>query len=228
VCRVSPPFSLHHGHQPLFTLMNSLELFGGSCSFTKVAKRHGYDVFATDRTAFEHIDHACDIFKLDLDVIPFIPNIIWASPPCTTFSVASIGRHWKGGNKAYIPKTDAAVNGMNMVKRTMDIIDHYMNINPDMKWIVENPRGILRKLDLIPSKYINTVWYCQYGDERAKPTDIWTNINWVPRPVCKNGNPDCHHQPAPRGSHTGTQGQKDPYVRSIVPPDLCKELLNNV
>ena len=45
--------------------------------------------------------------------------------------------------------------------------------------------------------------YCQYRRkryQRAKPTDIWTNIN---NPldsnrdtVCKNGNKDCHHQPA--------------------------------
>lgn len=207
--------------------MNSLELFGGSCSFTKAAKRNGYAVFATDRTAFEHIDHACDIFKFDPDIVPFIPNVIWASPPCTAFSVASIGRHWKGGNKAYIPKTEEAELGMDMAIRTMQIIDFYGSSDPELKWIVENPRGILRKLDIIPTRYRHTVWYCQYGDDRAKPTDIWTNIsNWTPRPVCKNGNPDCHHQRAPRGSHTGTQGLGDDYLRSIVPDELCQELLD--
>ena len=76
-----------------------------------------------------------------------------------------------------------------------------------------------------------TVTYCQYGDTRMKPTDIWTNHldsplfskGWKPRPICKNGD-NCHVS-APRGSQTGTQGLKDNYERSKVPYELCKEIL---
>ena len=75
---------------------------------------------------------------------------------------------------------------------------------------MENPRGVLRKLDVVKGLPKHTVWYCTYGDDRAKPTDIWTNdLFWTPRPVCKNGNKDCHHVPAPRGSRTGRQGRKN-------------------
>lgn len=50
--------------------------------------------------------------------------------------------------------------------------------------------------------YPNTI---QIGDDRAKPTDIWTNsLTWKPKPSCHNGNKNCHHAPAPRGSRTGT------------------------
>ena len=74
----------------------------------------------------------------------------------------------------------------------------------------------------------NTVWYCKYGDTRAKPTDIWTNdLNWIPRNPCHNGNKDCHHQPAPRGSQTGTQGLKNAYEKSKIPPELFYEILKN-
>ncbi len=69
---------------------------------------------------------------------------------------------------------------------------------------------------------------CKYGDNRAKPTDIWTNsTSWVPRKVCHNGNPDCHHERAPRGSKTGTQGRKDSYNRSKIPHELCLEILRS-
>ena len=52
-----------------------------------------------------------------------------------------------------------------------------------------------------------TVTYCQYGDNRMKPTDIWTNHPCPKfKPPCKNGDP-CHVS-APRGSQTGTQGLK--------------------
>lgn len=54
----------------------------------------------------------------------------------------------------------------------------------------------------------HTISYCQYGDNRMKPTDIWTNdLKWIPKPPCKNG--DKCHISAPRGSITGTQGLKN-------------------
>lgn len=69
-----------------------------------------------------------------------------------------------------------------------------------------------------------TVSYCQYGDSRMKPTDIWTNsTKWIPRKMCKNGDP-CHIS-APRGSKTGTQGIKGAYNRSKIPEQLCDEIL---
>ena len=74
----------------------------------------------------------------------------------------------------------------------------------------------------------HTIWYCQYGDNRAKPTDIWTNsTNWIPKPVCHNGNTNCHHESAPRGSKTGTQGIKGSYDRSKIPSELCIEILKS-
>lgn len=72
----------------------------------------------------------------------------------------------------------------------------------------------------------HTVTYCQYGDTRMKPTDIWTNNkSWTPKPACKNGSP-CHVA-APRGSRTGTQGLKGNYERSVIPKPLCEEVIES-
>ena len=210
--------------------MKILELFAGSRSFSKVAEELGHEIYTTDIESFNKIDQVCDIFDFNIDKMLNEfgkPDIIWASPPCTTFSVASIGHHWKGGNQAYIPKTNKAKLGIEIVKKTDRIIKE---LNPEY-WFVENPRGLLRKLNLINQEGFlrRTVWYCQYGDKRAKPTDIWTNNwNWIPKPVCKNGNPDCHHERAPRGSRTGTQGMKNAYEKSKVPYELCKEKLEGI
>ena len=35
----------------------------------------------------------------------------------------------------------------------------------------------------------------------------------------------CHHESAPRGSKTGTQGKKGSYERSKIPSELCREIL---
>ena len=201
--------------------MKVLELFAGSRSIGKVAEQLGMEVFSSDNENFPCIDYVVDILEFDYNEVPWKPDIIWASPPCTGFSVASIGHHWGGGKQAYIPKTDTARLGIMLVEKTIEIIEHY---NPKY-WFIENPRGVLRKLPQVQHLPIrNSVTYCQYGDSRMKPTDIWTNNGlWTPRPMCKNGSP-CHIA-APRGSKTGTQGLKGSFDRSKIPEELCYEVL---
>ena len=201
--------------------MKILELFAGSRSFSKAAEKLGIETYTTDHKQFNRIDYVCNILDFDINNIPFKPTVIWASPPCTYFSVASIGHHW---NKDNTPKTEQAALGVKIVQKTIDIIK---DLDPKY-FFIENPRGKLRKLDVIKHLDKTTVTYCQYGDTRMKPTDIWTNAltRWKPRPMCKNGMP-CHEK-APRGSKTGTQGLKNNYERSIVPEQLCMEILNSI
>ena len=79
------------------------------------------------------------------------------------------------------------------------------------------------------------ITYCSYGDLRMKPTDIWSNniynifnLNgWKPKLACFNGNKKCHHEEAPRGSRTGTQGLKNSYERSKIPKQLCIDILTS-
>ena len=208
--------------------MKILELFAGSRSFSMVAAELGHETYTTDYEPFDKIDQVCNIFDFDIDKMlnEFgMPDIIWASPPCTYFSVSSIGHHW---NKDHTPKTKEAVLGVKIVKEMKHIIKM---LNPKYFYI-ENPRGKLRKLEVVTKEsYLRrTIWYCQYGDKRAKPTDIWTNDwNWIPRNPCHNGNPNCHHERAPRGSRTGTQGfGADTYEKSKVPSGLCKEIIKGI
>jgi hypothetical protein len=202
--------------------MNVLELFAGSRSIGKEAEKLGYNVFSSDINNFDKIDYVISVLDFDVTKVPFKPDFIWASPPCTGFSVAAIGHHWSGGKGAYIPKTDTARLGIELVKKTIEIIEYFQ----PTYWFMENPRGVLRKLDVVKNLPRQTVTYCQYGDERMKPTDIWTNsIMWVPRPMCKNGDP-CHVA-APRGSRTGTQGRANAYERSKIPSELCYEILKS-
>ena len=204
--------------------MKILELFAGSRSVGTAAEQMGFEVYSSDINAFKDINYVSDILQFDTDKVPFIPDIIWASPPCTYFSVASIGKHWNIDNT---PKTDNAVLGVKIVQKTIDIIKHYQQLNPNLIYFVENPRGKLRKLpvsDFFDKRH--TVTYCQYGDTRMKPTDIWTNSDkWYPRKMCKNG--DTCHQSAPRGSRTGTQGIKGDYNRSKIPKQLCLDILKS-
>ena len=199
--------------------MKVLELFAGSRSVGKIAEKLGMEVFSSDLIAFDGINYPISILDFDVNKVPFKPDVIWASPPCTGFSVAAIGHHWSGGKGAYIPKTETAKLGIELVKKTLEIIDYFK----PTYWFMENPRGVLRKLDVVKGLKKNSVTYCQYGDERMKPTDIWTNSDlWIPKPMCKNG--DSCHVAAPRGSRTGTQGRANAYERSKIPEQLCEDL----
>lgn len=82
----------------------------------------------------------------------------------------------------------------------------------------------MRKMDFMYGLERYTVTYCQYGDDRMKPTDIWTN-HPDPRfkPMCKNGDP-CHTA-APRGAKTGTQGRSGSVERSRIPDELCEHIV---
>jgi len=211
--------------------MKVLELFAGSRSVGKVAEEYGMEVFSCDWTAYENVDWVGDIENLTKDDVPFVPDIIWASPDCTTYSVAAIYHHRKTGCE----RSDYAKKCDNVNQHFLKLIEYYLSINPNLVYFIENPRGMFRKMEFV-NKFLDntfgrreTVWYCQYGDDRAKPTDIFTNCReWLPRPQCKNGNPNCHHQKAPRGSKTGTQGLKGSYNRSVIPRELVTEILDNV
>ncbi len=209
-------------HNPV----NLVELFAGSRSVGKVGEKLGFNVFSVDWKEYDGINLVVDIGNLTKDDIPFLPDVVWASPDCTTYSIAACSTHRINSTE---PKTEYAKKCDRVNSHFIKVIKEWLEINPDMVFFIENPRGMFRKMPFVQEFKRHTVWYCQYGDDRAKPTDIWTNSEtWKPRPQCKNGNPDCHHQSAPRGSKTGTQGRKGSYERSIIPFQLCLEVLSSV
>lgn len=202
--------------------MQILELFAGSKSIGKCADGLFFESYSSDIEQFGGIDYVTDILNFDVLKIPFKPDVIWASPPCTAFSVASIGKNWTKVGNDYLPKNPRAELGLKLVQKTLEIIEHF---NPTY-FFIENPRGMLRKMPMMAHLKRQGVTYCQYGDTRMKPTDIWTNSDkWIPRPMCSNGSP-CHIS-APRGSRTGTQGLANAYERSKIPEDLCIEILKS-
>ena len=176
--------------------MKILELFAGTRSISKAFEKRGHQVFTIEwNKNFKNIDWYEDINKItSKDIINKFgtPDVIWASPDCTTYSIAAISHH---------RKKNAITGSLDPVSEYAKFCDktnkHVIKLIKELKpkyFFIENPRGGLRKMDFMQefNRYRYTVTYCQYGDNRMKPTDIWTNHpNPKFKPMCRNG-ASCH------------------------------------
>jgi len=208
--------------------MNVIDIFCGQKSIGNVFKEHEHSVLTVDWDAQHNPDICANILDLTADdLFGFYGwdhvDYLHMSPDCTTYSIAAVSHH---RNKDLSPKSDNA-------KLADDVRKHILQLLDDLEptyFTIENPRGLMRKMPdmqaLARKYFFTTVTYCQYGDTRMKPTDIWHNIPMQFRQMCKNG--DKCHESAPRGSRTGTQGLSGSVDRSKIPHELCYDIYNNV
>ena len=220
------------------------DFFSGTHSWTKPYGEDEATIFSIDNNDYfkDSTTVIKDFMELTADEVREHlggnPDVIYASFPCTTFSVASMGKHWGGGFRAYIPKSKEAIQALKMLDHLIALIEE---LNPRY-FFMENPRAMMRKMSHVENMVRETVWYCKYGPTegilRAKPTDIFGRFpwTWIPRPQCKNHKFEngikvsnhCGHVSARRGAKTGTQGMKGNMTRSMIPKELCEEIANAI
>ena len=201
--------------------MKLLELFSGTQSVGKVARELGFEVVCLDRDM--EADIKCDIMDWDYTVYePGFFDVIWASPPCTEYSIA---------------KTCGVRNielANMIVQRTLDIIGYFCPVF----YIIENPQtGLLKNQDLLREFCFDDVDYCKYGMPYRKRTRMWNNIrSWKPIPLCRK---DCGHVDGNRHMETAQRGPskgapttgKQRHRQSelyMVPPDLIREIFSAI
>jgi len=162
--------------------MKLLELFSGTKSVGKVAEQLGYEVVSLD---LKNADINCNI--LDWDYTIYEPgnfDVIWASPPCDTFSrlkESNIGRN--GYTKESI-QLDIDNIGLPILRKTEEIINYF---KPKF-YFIENPQTGKMK-DYINKPFYD-VDYCKYADwGYRKRTRIWTNLKGFDAKTCKK---DCN------------------------------------
>ena len=158
-----------------------LELFCGTKSVGKEFQTAGYEVISLDYNKKFNATHTDDILTWDYTIYtPDYFDVIWASPDCTTWSLATGGKYRLkkdiyGLNNAYQEK---ATIGNNMILRLIEILKYF---NADA-WYIENPKALLNHfpplIDFIKEYGNNTIVY--YGNYNnwgfMKPTHIWSNL----------------------------------------------------
>jgi len=209
--------------------MRLLELFSGTGSVGEVARFLSYEVVSLDLTG---AIINCDImewdYKKEYPVGHF--DIIWASPPCETFSrvrACNIGRY--GITRESLTQ-DMIEKGLPILRKAEEIIEYF---KPRL-YFIENPQAGHMK-DFIVDRPFYDVDYCKYSDwGMRKRTRIWTNkINFTPK-VCKK---DCGYIVDGRHLRCAVGGKKhqkgqgsgtDKRLRYRVPYLLVEELLLDI
>ena len=197
----------------------AVDLFSGTGSATKAFRESSdWKVFSVEINENQEADLHKNVLNVEPSDLPDKVDFVWASPPCTDFSVACMYDKWSDKG---LPKVDSVSESVQLVYHTLYLIHE---LNPSY-WFMENPRGMLRKvLHFSPE---GTVSYCQYGDSRMKPTDLWgEHPKSFEYEMC-SPNSSCHES-APRGSSTGTQGLSGNTERSKIPYGLSKAVFNAV
>lgn len=149
--------------------MKILELFAGTRSIGKAFEKDGHEVFSVEwDERHENIDWYADISKIRAsDILERFgkPDIIWASPDCTSYSIAAISHHRVKTEMSLEPISEYAIFSDKMNKSVLNLI---RELRPKYYYI-ENPRGGMRKMDFMQELDRHTVTYCQYGDTRMNP-----------------------------------------------------------
>ena len=162
--------------------MKVLELFAGTGSVGKICKSRGWDVVSLD---LKNADINVNI--LDWDYTTFSKeefDIVWASPPCNTFSVGRLcwmGKTLKGG-RVVTPQLiidEMEQFGLPLLNKAREIIEYF---NPRL-WFIENPQTGRMK-NYITDLPFYDVDYCMYGFEYKKRTRIWTNLEGFDAKIC--------------------------------------------
>ena len=231
--------------------MRVLDLFSGTGSATQAFADAGHEVVRVEMDERFPAEVHADVRDIDPRTLPAF-DFVWASPPCTSFSVGSFRHHWHATTKcltcdafmhrsgherwfhAWRPSCTRVRPGplhywpkSTTGELGRSLLQHTLHLIDGLEprwWIIENPRALMRKMPELAGVECKTITHCQYGDpRRMKPTDLFGVFpEGFDARACRNGDP-CH-EAAPRGARTGTQGLSSE-DSAMLPPLLGVELL---
>lgn len=231
-------------------VLRVVDLFCGMKGWAAPFIKRGHDVVTLDNDPRFEPDLCMDVREFAEDPAMYLKSvrpewfekapypwncadICLMSPPCQGFSMAGKTARWLhverdlGYRDPYygprVPITAAASLACELVNAGLMA----SSMMQPKYWWLENPQGGLQTMkfmtDLIEYEAASqtTVTYCQYGEDRMKPTTLWGHWpeTWKPKPRCYNGDP-CHVE-ARRGAKTGTQGVKGAAARAEIPYKLA-------
>jgi len=132
--------------------------------------------------------------------------IVWASPPCRTFSPADYSNitrnnNFRNHNDPLKPptatnplKAQIAREHDNLVQHLLYVVEYLRSIGGRFKCGIENPRGSLQQREYMQPEMLpkgiekDIVDQCAFGRDYRKTTHVWNDIkSWTPTGSTGNG-----------------------------------------
>jgi hypothetical protein len=165
----------------VFGKLTFLELFSGCGVVTQEFCDRRWRVRSVDNDPTTFPTDRVDFTKLTFDSVgPTLPDCIWMSPPCFTYSNMAGGKHRSAPNGEFEKTPEARLHNTFLTRMNF-LMGFVRRYKPHAIFIIENPVGALSKMPLMEKMvesfglYMAVVNYCALGREDKKATCLWTN-----------------------------------------------------
>lgn len=178
----------------------------------------GFKVQSIDNDPVSNATIKADVLSLEPKDLKVVPDFIWASPPCQTYSNMAGGKHRSQGE----PEKSPEALQHNFFFTQMEKFMRYTRAHhPHAIFVIENPVGqmacmpLMKALERELGLYKATVDYCMFGRDEKKPTCLWTTDRGLHARLsgCR-----CTHPP---GSHEDVRSNAHYYDYSSIPESLA-------
>jgi hypothetical protein len=156
--------------------MIHLELFSGTKSFSKISSELGYNVISVDISNKYSPTIQCNLLDFQYQEIKWV-DLITASPPCNSFSQIGVNVHKQRDPFSMRPLKSSASLGDSLLFKTIEIIQYFLLINPQLKFVIENPHGFMWKMPILQFIPRTKTYYSMYESQYEKPTDFFHNLS---------------------------------------------------
>jgi hypothetical protein len=220
ICTPDPPLSNIRGRA-----LQAFELFcRNGVVLQEFCQRH-WNVIALDADICSNATLVQDILKTEPSDLEFVPDVIWASPPCHTHSCAAGNSH-HSAKKGQLESSKEACDNNSLFPAMVNIMRWAKRKHPHLVVVIENPDSQLMEqfenefnLDKI------TVHYCAFGQDKKKPTHIWSNDKNLLGNLVRY---QCPRNCQVNGCHESVQANRNKSGYSVIPQKLAEEVAENL
>lgn len=154
-----------------------------------------------------------------------IPDFVWMSPPCSTYSFLAGRKHRSVKDGKYEISSEAIQHNF-LFDYVCKIMTWVEKANQHAVYVIENPRGNLPHMPLMEQlkemfKLVEvTVDYCTFGRDEKKPTVLWTNDRRLAL-LLSQTRYQCKHSCPHDGDHPSNVRDNKEMDHSVIPEPLA-------
>lgn len=191
-----------------------------------------WKVASVDSSQISNATMKRDFLSIKPEELPFVPDFIWLSPPCQTYSRLAGGKH-RSPKKGELEKSEESLEHNYIFAKVEELLYWCKQKAPHLIVAIENPVGYLKSMPLMIhftknfGLFATQVNYCAFGRDEMKPTMIWTNDKGLRDALSKfTCEKKCPYHKKRHPANVRRDGSKVDF--SVIPHPLAEEVAEYV